>query len=642
MRRHISQLAIGLFLYTVTPGMAQTLSLNTTNASYEFKAENLGIMTFSEGKTLTILDKTFEISSIQGINTVEGVLADNTISVVYNGSSANVNIAGNIARYIDVTLNGANVTIAQSAEVGDDTCGEITYILSGESGNGSFTLNADYKASIELHGLTLTNPVGAAIDIQSGKRTAIRVLEGTVNTLEDGASGSQKAALYCKGHLEFKQKGVLNVTGHTAHAISAKEYIEIKNTTINILGAVKDGINCNQYMLIESGVINISGTGDDGIQVAFKDATDREAEDTGSFTIKGGTLNIVVTAAAAKAIKTEGDFFMSKGSITAKVSGAGLWDSAKLKTKSASCIGVDGNFSMTGGSLDLTATSGGAKGISVNGDYNTSGSDTNIKIITEGGVLAYVNGVLNQAYTGNIDNLKSDYKSSPKGVKVDGALVIDGGTYNIWTKGKNGEGLESKTTLTINGGDITIRAYDDGTNSSSHTYINGGNITITTGAGDAIDANGNIYVNGGTLTIVGAASPEQGFDAGDGCQIYINGGNILAAGGGNSSPSNSSLSKQAYVAVSQAVSAGQTVTISDNNGTVLFTWTIPAAYSSVTDTSSVKLKAPGGGGWGWPGGRGNSLLISTPDLVNGQTYTVTVGTTTTTSAARLTGGTTSI
>lgn len=633
-------LSVGMLLCATVPVAAQSLSVNCGGTSYQFDPSQVGVMEFSNGTSLTIQNHTFNIADISSINTVEGVLADNTVSIVYSASGANVNVAGNIAKYVSATFDGANVSVVQSDEVADDTCGEITYILSGESQAGSFNLTGDYKASVELHGVTLTNPAGAAINIDNGKRIAIRVQEGTVNTLEDGTAGSQKATLYCKGHLEFKQKGTLNVIGNKAHAIAAKEYIEIKNTVINITKAAKDGINCNQYFLIESGTVNISGTADDGLQVAFKDDVDREAEDTGSFTNKGGTLNITATAAASKAIKVAGDFSMTKGSITATATGAGLWDSTNLKTKSSSCIGVDGNFSMTGGSLNLTSTAGGGKGISVDGDYNTTGGE--ITIVTEGGVLAYVNGTLNQAYTGNIDNLKSDYKSSPKGVKVDGKIVIDGGTYNIWTKGKNGEGIESKTTLTINGGDINIRAYDDGTNSSSHTYINGGNITITTGAGDAIDANGNIYVTGGTLTIVGAASPEQGFDAGDGCQIYINGGNILAAGGGNSSPSNSSLSKQAYVAISQAVTAGQTVTVSDGD-TVLFTWTIPAAYSSVTAANlAPETRAPGGGGWGWPGGRGNSLLISVPEMVNGQTYTVTVGTTTTSSAARLTGGTTSI
>lgn len=618
------------FLLAVAPAcavMAQTLQVSQGNVTYSFPSSQTGVMNFSDGKTLSVMGAEFNLADIAAFVS-DDVVTDNVVTVSFSEGAAQVNVAGNSARYLTIATEGAHVTITQSNEVSDDVLGEITYILQGESSDGGFTLNAEYKASIELHGLVLTNPSGAPIDIQSGKRTALRVQEGTVNTLADGTSGSNKAAIYCKGHLEFKQKGTLNVTSNVGHAIAAKEYIEIKNTVINVLAAKKDGVNCAQYLLMESGTLNIYGSGDDGIQIAFKDDTNREAEDTGTMTVKGGKIYIETSAAGAKSIKTDGDFVMSKGEIKAINTGIGTWDSTAKKTKAAACIGVDGNLSISGGTFDLNATGGGGKGISVDGTVNISGGT--FTITTEGGRLAYVNGTLNQNYTGNADNLNSDYKSSPKGIKADGAVVIDGGDISIWTKGAGGEGIESKTTLTFNGGTINIRAYEDGTNSSGNTYINGGDITVTTGTGDAIDANGHIYVAGGNITVVGAASPEQGFDAGDGCQIYFTGGTILAAGGGNSVPS-SSTSTQAFVSLTQSVTAGSTVTVSSGE-TLLATFTIPAAYSS-----TVATRGPGGGGWGWGGSGGSSLIISTPEMVSGQSYTVKIGSTTTSATAKLTG-----
>lgn len=610
---------------------AQTLNVNCGSVNYHFDSSTTGEMLFNGGTELTILDKTFSVSDIVNMTTVSDPIADNTVSVSYSNSATTATVASNIARYVDIAIEGRHVVVTQSDEVSETTCGEITYILAGDCADGEFTLNGSFKASIELNGLSLTNPQGAAIDIENGKRTAIRMKENTVNTLTDGAAGSQKAALYCKGHLEFKQKGTLNVVGNKAHAISAKEYIEIKNTTINITASKKDGINCNQYFLMESGTLNISGTADDGIQVSYKDDIDREIEDTGTLTINGGTLDIHVTADAAKALKADGDFIMAGGDLTAEVNGGGIWDSAKLKTKASSCIGADGNLNISGGTLTLTATGGGGKGISIDGNCLISGGTFNIS--TSGGMMAYVNGTINNNYTGNADNLNSGYKSSPKGIKVDGDIVIDNGDFTIETKGNGGEGLESKKTLTINGGKIVIRAYEDGTNSTSHTYINGGEIEVTTGTGDAIDSNGNIYVTGGRIIVIGAASPEQGFDAGDNYTIYINGRTMLAAGGGNSAPSNSN-SKQAYVILTQTVTAGSTVTIKDGQ-TELASVVIPAKYG---DNSS--NRAPGGGqwDWGWGGSGGSSLLISTPDMVSGKTYTIVSGTTSTTSTARTTGG----
>ncbi|MCH5258058.1 MAG: carbohydrate-binding domain-containing protein, partial [Lachnospiraceae bacterium] len=282
------------------------------NITYCFTA-NTEPMTYADSKTLTIQGATFDLTDITGMEVVAEEFDDNTVLVEYNETIATVTIAGNIAQYVNAELNGSHVTINQSSDVSDSTCGEITYILKGSTSSGSFVQNGSYKSTIELQGLTMTNPTGAAIDIQNGKRIELSAKNSTVNTIIDGSNGSQKAALYCKGHLELKGKGTLNVTGNTGHGISAKEYIEMKNLTLNILEAVKDGINCNQYFLMESGTINISGTGDDGIQVSYKDDTDREAEDTGTMTIKGGSLNISVTADAAKALKADNDIIVAGG-----------------------------------------------------------------------------------------------------------------------------------------------------------------------------------------------------------------------------------------------------------------------------------------------------------------------------------------
>ena len=151
---------------------------------------------------------------------------------------------------------------------------EVTYALSGESNDGGFYMKGEYKCTISLNGVTLNNPSGPAIDIDNGKKIKLSVADKTQNTLTDGFNGDWKACLYAKGHFEFVQKGTLNVTGNTAHAISCKEYMRFKNQTLNILGAVKDGIHCKQYFWMEKGTINISGVADDGIQVELEDDED--------------------------------------------------------------------------------------------------------------------------------------------------------------------------------------------------------------------------------------------------------------------------------------------------------------------------------------------------------------------------------
>lgn len=393
------------------------------------------------------------------------------------------------------------MSIIQGPDVKEDTCGEIIYSLSGSSSNGSFYTEGSYKAEVDLCGLTLTNPSGASIDIQNGKRIKLSVKEGTENFLTDGASGSQKGCLVCKGHLEIKGKGALTLAANKSHALYAKEYITIKNAAITVTSTVKDGINCNQYFNMESGSVTISGTGDDGIQVSFKDDLDREDEDTGSILISGGKINITTTATAAKAIKADGDIEVTGGEIIAKVEGGAEWDEEDDKTKASSCISADGNMTVSGGTFNLHATSSAGKGISVDGDLVISAGD--ITVQTEGGIFAYINGKEYDNYTGNTDNLDSDLKSSPKGIKADGNITINGGNISVTTKGNGGEGIESKKVMTINDGTINVYTYDDGLNSSSHMYINGGTITAVATNNDAPDSNGNLYMNGGYVIALG-------------------------------------------------------------------------------------------------------------------------------------------
>ena len=134
--------------------------------------------------------------------------------------------------------------------------------------------------------------------------------------------------------------------------------------------------------------------------------------------------------------------------------------------------------------------------------------------------------------SGTLDRYDSDYKCSPKGIKMDGDIVINGGTISVTTSGAGGEGIESKKTLTVNGGQITVNAFDDGINCTGDMTINGGYIFAKGAKNDAMDANGNMYVKGGLIYAIGATSPEVALDANteQGKKLYIQGGTIIAVG----------------------------------------------------------------------------------------------------------------
>lgn len=605
---------------------AQSFVLQSGGVNYVVPTADAGQMVFTSDSTLQVCGMEYNINALDLLYITADTFDMSAVKVDYAGEKATVTVPCTLAQYLTVSVSGADVSIIQEKTVAEDTSGEITYILAGQSSAGSFYAEGSYKASYQLNGLNLTNPAGAAIDIQNGKRIKLKVNENTENFLVDGANGKQKGALVVKGHLEIAGKGALTVSGNTSHAIYAKEYITLKNATVTVDKSVKDGLNCNQYFSMESGTLTIDNVGDDGIQVSYKDDADREEEDTGSITIAGGKLHVATTAAATKAVKADAFVYITGGEIDAQVSGSGIWDDAKSKTKAAACFSGDEGIEITGGKVVCRATGGGGKGFNTDSAFHLDGG--NVEISTSGGVFAYVNGTIYDNYTGSTDRLDSSLKSSAKGVKADGGVIIDSGSISVTTSGRNAEGIESKDDLTINGGEVFVKAYDDAINSAKNMYLNGGNVTVISINNDGLDSNGNLYMNGGLVRAFGSGSPECGIDANEeeGYTVVFTGGTLIGVGGGNSYPRNSETT-QAYISLSASVKAGDTVTVYSGDE-LLATIEIPAEYSGTTSS---------GGMGGWGGSRGGSMLITCPGLEASKSYTVKYGSSSTTATARLTG-----
>ena len=586
---------------------AQTLNVASGNVVYQFPAAQVGDMPYSDGKTLEILGKSIDLTSVDSIYINNALVNDNTVAVAYAGEKAYVTVAGNIAKDITATVNGAHVVLLQGAGVSK----EITYTLSGTSQKGSLYMDGSLKATFILNGLSLTNPDSAAINIRDGKRIAIQLADGTTNTLVDGASGSQKACFAIKGHAEFSGGGTLNVTGNTKHAIWSKEYMQVKASvgTINILKAVSDGINCNQYYQQNGGTVAISGVGDDGIQVSYEtDDNDNKVvdeENTAQLIVRGGTLKVNVTGLATKGLNAEGDIIVNSEKslpmITISSTGNGTWDADDSEAKASVCIKSDANVTIADGTLILTSTGTGGKCIKCDSVLTVTGGTITAKstgaVYTYGSSSYYSSSM--QAPGGGPGgggpggggwsgggggwpgggggggNTSSSNKCSPKALKSTGNMVFSGGTIDATST--NSEAIESKSCITIEG-DAVVKGYagDDVINSSSHMYIKG---------------------------------PECGIDANEeqNYTVYFTGGELIAIGGGNSVPGNSS-STQCYVTTSGSVSANTSVTLS-NGSTTLATFTMPYAYSN------------------------GSILVTAPGMTKGSSYTLKLGSTSKTVSA---------
>ncbi len=327
----------------------------------------------SGGSQLSIGTHTYSVSLIDSVTMVP------TVFVNFSGNKAQVDLGQTAGVTCDVS--GADVVLTNT-----DTTREIEVILSGNSTNGSFTYVGAYKCKIHLSGLNLTSATGSPLNIQCGKRIDMILEPGTVNILADAAMGTQKACLYCKGHLELDGSGSLSVRGNARHAIATNEYLRLKKGlgSLSVTYAASDAIHAGQYFLMEGGALDLQGMNGDGIQAEVtNDATD---ELNGQLFIQGGSIHMTVAADDTKGIKSDAD------------------------------------MAITGGTFDIMVTGAGSRGIScpTNMVINENHQSTAMTIYAYGGV-----------YTDSEDN-----DSRCMGIKVGGNLTVSAGTVTVYNKGK--------------------------------------------------------------------------------------------------------------------------------------------------------------------------------------------------------------
>ena len=572
----------------------QTMWVHTGHVHWAYNTEAVGSMPYSSGNLLTVLEKGFTLADVDSVTVVSETFADDNVLVKYNGSVADVFVAGNIANHITAQVTGARVAVIQDADVAT----EYTYTLQGTSTSGCFYHAGAYKMTLALNGVNLTNPDSAAINIQNSKRIAVQLVDGTTNTLKDGSANTKKAAFLIKGHAEFAKGGSLTITGNKKHALACNEYMEVKKTvgTITITGAVADAINVAQYFQMNGGTINIQSCGDDGIQVDAEDVT--IPEEDGHVLIKGGTLTINGSAAGTKCIKAEGNVNIEGGTLTLKHTGIPVWDEEDSKIKEATGIGTDRNLTINGAEavVNITMTGNGARGMKC--DSTMTATAGTIDINCSGQPWAY-----STVDTSNVKCAKADY-----------AFILNGASMKCTTTKDEAEGIHSEGTVLISDGTLTLNTFDHGIKSDGKMDITGGtiNFTVTGAASKAIKPTGDLHITGGTITGTVSGGGETYNDntvSGAACikgkaNCVIDGGtfDLKATGQGG-----------------KGMNFNGTLTI--NNGNI----------KATTTGSKYGSSGGGGGGWDpWGGDESNGDTSSSPKgiraegnlTINGGTITV--------------------
>ena len=425
---------------------------------------------------------------------IDNVSFDRTITITFSPSGS-ASVSGD--EHGIVKVSGNDVTADNSAY--DE---KVLYKLTGSTSDGFFKLYSANKQAIVLDGVSITNGSGAAINNQSKKRTFV-VLSGT-NSLADGADYTdtpadedEKAAFFSEGQLVFSGTGSLTVMATGKAGITSDDYVRfLGSQTVSVKSSAGHGVR-----------------GKDAVVV-----TD-------------GTLGITVSAAGKKGISSDGDVLFEGGKTTVSVSGAvDTSDSSDLSGSAG--VKADGVFTMKDGTLTITNTGKGGKGISgdqqayfYGGMVRVTVSGANYGTSSSGGF----GGPGGMGGWGS--NSSSDNSVAAKGIKFDGDIVIEGGSVSATASSH--EAIESKGTISISGGTVYAKSSDDAINAASHMTISGGFVCAWSTGNDGLDANGDMYIKGGVIYAVGSGSPEVALDANTegGHKLYISGGTLFALGG---------------------------------------------------------------------------------------------------------------
>ena len=322
------------------------------------------------------------------------------VNINFDGDTAIV--TGNPSGVI-ATVDGAHVTITSAAK-------RVKYIVTGSTSNGSLKFYSDRKFQIQLDGVDITNPTGAAINNQCGKSLYVVSTEGTVNTLRDGENYStvegedQKAALFSEGQILVSGKGLLNIYSVGRNCMTSDDYIFIRpGSHLYLNSTTGHGLKAKDYVYIKGGVINmeIAADGAKGINC------------DSLINITGGRTTIINT----------GTTRLETDSLDNEV------------TTAASGLKADHNITMKGGTLNIKCTGDDAKGINVAEPF------------------VFTGGELNVVCTGKKVNV------SPKGIKCDTSCSIQGGY--IYSCAPYGKALDvEEDQLTIADGYITCNRSD--------------------------------------------------------------------------------------------------------------------------------------------------------------------------------------
>lgn len=424
-----------------------------------------------------------------------------------------------------VSISGNIITITK----------EGTYVFSGALSEGQIVVDADSaKVQLVLDNADITCASSAAIYVKNADKTFITLAEGSENILMNTAEyeaiddNNIDAVIFSKDDLTLNGKGTLTINSEYGHGIVSKDDLKLVGGTCNItaknhalsgkdsvriaagtynLTSGKDGIHSENadddekgFVYIASGDFTIESTGD-GIDASYVvqiddgdfDITAGDGAENATKThkdIPGGGAGDNMGGGAPGGDKPSGEAPSgeapsggpSSGSASGKQTGqtppdrpdGDSFDGSRPDEKASDNTG--GQTAQTPPDKPGTDTSDAQQS-----DKNSQSKDI-ADNTTASGASSDTGSEAASSTSSDTDSeaassTSSDTDStSTKGIKSDGALYVNGGTFTI---NSADDAFHSNSDVTINDGTYTISSGDDGMHADSALLVNGGTITVT-------------------------------------------------------------------------------------------------------------------------------------------------------------------
>lgn len=439
------------------------------------------------------------------------------------------------------------------------------YLLTGSSENANIIIDAGNSDNIilVLSNLELSAIEGSVIEVLNADKVIINLPQDTSSTLADQSLSS--ACIHSSDDLSFNGSGTLSI-GAVSNGISSNDDLVFTGGTY-VITAKNDGLKANNNLVIQNADISITAK-NDGLHCENTDS-----EDLGNILFKSGTLDV---SAYGDGLHASNIVVIYDGTIDLQ---SGVTNT-KIDTISGKGIKGTNEVAILAGTITIV-----------------SKDDS----IHSNGIINLLGGAIK-------------CNSGDDGVHADEQLNIS----NIYlVVSKSYEGIES-LEINIYSGTIDITSSDDGINvaggadGSAIGNFGGGMDAVTDGAilriydgliyvnavGDGTDSNGSIEMSGGTLIVSGPTASNNGALDYNGT-FKMTGGILIAVGSTGMAQNISSNSTQNGVMINMTASTTKLIRLVNASGSEIITF---------KPTKSVQ-----------------SIVISTPALTKGKSYSLYLG-----------------